>query len=212
VFALPLEQHTSMVRMSAQSWLDGVNTEYEKLHREFELQFWGTKMALSDAKYSVTELTRTKGEMEAFLADQEKLTKAREYLAEEELSEEQRKTFKMLERTFGCYIMESKEALELREACLKTEGALEAARNKMTLGATLADGSFVELSSVGLRSKMRVDTDESVRKACWEGLRTIGEYRHARPHGPSGDRHARQSLPPAADGAALACVRASPAS
>ena len=31
----------------------------EALHRSFEEQFWGTKMALSDEKYSVAELTRT---------------------------------------------------------------------------------------------------------------------------------------------------------
>ena len=37
-------------------------------------------MALSDPKYSVEELTRTKGEMEAFLADEAKLAKARALL------------------------------------------------------------------------------------------------------------------------------------
>ena len=34
----------------------------------------------------------------------------------------------------------------------------------MTLGATI-DGSFVELSSVGLRSKMRVDPSEEVPRS-----------------------------------------------
>jgi len=81
----------------------------------------------------------------------------------------------MFERTFGCYIMESDVALKLREQCMKTEGSLEDARNKMSLGATLK-GEFVELSSVGLRSKMRVDADEATRRACWDGLRTIGDF------------------------------------
>ena len=31
----------------AQLFIDGVNVEYENLHRAFEAQFWGTKMALS---------------------------------------------------------------------------------------------------------------------------------------------------------------------
>ena len=85
------------------------------------------------------------------------------------------KTLKMLERTFGCYIMESEEALALRKEATAIEGTLEASRNKMTLGATI-DGKFEEMSSVGLRNKMRTDPNESTRKACWEGLRTIGDF------------------------------------
>jgi hypothetical protein len=53
-----------------QSFIDEVNDEYEGLHRSFEEQFWGTKMALADPALSVDELTRTKSEMEAFLADE----------------------------------------------------------------------------------------------------------------------------------------------
>jgi oligoendopeptidase F len=133
-------------------------------------------MALADAKFSVAELTRTKAEMEAFLADEKKLTATRSYLQKAEgLTAEQKKTLTLFERTFGCYIMESAEAKELRAKAMAIEGSLEDARNRMTLGATL-DGSFCELSSVGLRNKMRVDPDEAVRKACWEGLRTIGDF------------------------------------
>ena len=32
------------------------------------------------------------------------------------------------------------------------------------------------MSSVGLRSRMRVDSDEASRRACWEGLRSIGDF------------------------------------
>jgi len=51
----------------------------------------------------------------------------------------------------------------------------ENARNKMALGATIG-GQFQELSSVALRNKMRVDTAEEVREACWKGLRSIGDF------------------------------------
>ena len=71
--------------------------------------------------------------------------------------------------------MESEEAVKLRAASTAIEGKLEDARNKMRLGATIG-GDFVELSSVGLRSKMRVDPKEEVRRACWDGLRTIGDF------------------------------------
>ena len=161
--------------MGAASFINSVNTEYEALHKSFEEQFWGTKMALSDERYSVPELTRTKGEMEAFLADEQKLKMTREHLAKGELSEAEQKTLALFERTFQCYIMESAEAKELRATGTQIEGALEDARNKMRLGATI-DGSFAELSSVGLRSKMRVDPREEVRRACWDGMRSIGDF------------------------------------
>jgi len=160
--------------MSAAQFIDEVNSQYEVLHRDFEQQFWGTKMALS-GDYSVSKLTETKEKMEAFLADADKLKRTRELQGEAALSETQQMTLKLFERTFGCYIMESAEAREKRAECLKIEGALEDARNKLTLGATIG-GEFVEMSSVGLRSRMRVDADPAVRRACFEGLLKIGEF------------------------------------
>jgi hypothetical protein len=164
----------------AQVFIDQVNTEYEQLHRAFEMQFWGTKMALADPSYSVDELTRTKGEMESFLADEAKLSQTRELLAAASVSEEEvptaiTKSLQLFEKTFGCYIMESDEAKELRAEATKIEGKLEDERNKMVLGATI-DGKFEEMSSVGLRSKLRVDPAEEVREACYEGLNKIGEF------------------------------------
>jgi oligoendopeptidase F len=166
-------------------FIDQTNSQYEKVHRSFEEQFWGTKMALSDgtvladgkgpSKYSVDELTRTKMEMEAFLADPAKLEKTREFLKADGLGEEELKTLKIFERTFGCYIMESDIAREKREESMKLEGKLESQRNTMKLGAQMADG-FQEMSSVGLRNKMRTSPNEAERKACYEGLRSIGPF------------------------------------
>lgn len=157
------------------NFIDSTNASYERLHRDFELQFWGTKMALSGASYSTAELMRTKGEMEAFLADEAKLKKTRELLESVPADSDHAKTLKMLERTFGCYIMESEEAKALRSEATKIEGQLESARNTLSLGATI-DGKFEEMSSVGLRNKVRVDPDEKVRKACYEGLSKIGDF------------------------------------
>jgi hypothetical protein len=61
-------------------------------------------MALSGSQYSTEELTRTKGEMEDFLADEAKLAKTRELLKTVADDSVEAKTLKMLERTFGCYI------------------------------------------------------------------------------------------------------------
>jgi oligoendopeptidase F len=159
----------------AQSFVDQINADYEELHRSFEMQFWGTKMALADDKYSVTELTRTKGEMESFLADESKLAQVRQLLQDTLPDDPIVVTLKMLERSFGCYIMESEEAKELRTQATELEGTLESERNDLVLGATI-DGTFEEMSSVGLRSKIRVAQDESVRKACFEGLTKIGDF------------------------------------
>mmetsp|Transcript_23191 Transcript_23191/g.45019 ORF Transcript_23191/g.45019 Transcript_23191/m.45019 type:complete len:630 (-) Transcript_23191:185-2074(-) len=172
--------------MRAQEFIDTINSGYEVVHKAFEAQFWGTKMVLSDGtkladgtvtpKFNTEELTRTKKAMEDFLADQSKLDKTRELLASPDITPDQTKVLKMFERTFGCYIMESKEAQKLREESMTIEGSLEAARNTMKLGAEIPGEGFKEMSSVGLRTRMRTHADESVRKAMYEGLRTIGPF------------------------------------
>lgn len=90
-----------MSTTDVKTFIDSTNAVYETLHREFELQFWGTKMNLSDPKYSTAELTRTKTEMEAFLADEMKLAKTREFLKSLPVNSPEIPTLKMLERTFG---------------------------------------------------------------------------------------------------------------
>lgn len=179
---------SSAAELQPQHFIDSVNSEYEELHKAFETQFWGTKMALASENYSTSELTRTKADMEAFLADPQQLATSRELLSgNHELSTEQTTALKLFERTFSCYIMESETARSLRKKCTEIEGALESARNDLVLGAHLPvqdsnngeetiTTEFSELSSVGLRSRMRVDSDERVREACFEGLREIGNF------------------------------------
>jgi hypothetical protein len=52
-------------------------------------------MNISGSQYSVDELSRTKGEMEAFLADEEKLLKTRELLKDLPEDSDHAKTLKM---------------------------------------------------------------------------------------------------------------------
>ena len=106
-------------------------------------------MALGGGAYSPAELTRTKGAMEAFLADKSKLKRTRELLRHQDapslLSPAQATTLRMFERTFGCYIMGSARAAALREENTALEAALESARNAMRLGATIG-GHFLDIS------------------------------------------------------------------
>jgi Zn-dependent oligopeptidase len=79
-----------------------------------------------------------------------------------------------MEKTFACYtIAPGSKALKARLTA--QEGALEAARNAMELGYSRpSDGVFVAASSVLLRTTMRTSSDEALRKACYDGVRTIG--------------------------------------
>ena len=166
----------------AQSFIDEINADYEQLHRSFENNFWATKMALASPEYSTDELVRTKAAMETFLASEEKLARTRALLqsdrSEQVLSDAQRSTLLLFERTFGCYIMESPEARRLRGKATALEGQLEKERNDLVLGTVDPHtGALVEeLSSVGLRNKMRVSEDEAVRQSCFEGLAAIPSF------------------------------------
>jgi len=163
-----------------QTFIDKTNVEYDRLHKAFEDQFWGTKMALS-GPFSTECLTRTKNEMEGFLQDQGRHKQVKEWMSSGKGSEDQKKVLRIFDRTFSCYLMSSEEATKLRERITQLEGDLEAKRNKMALGFQDPSGDdgkkrFVELSSVGLRNKMRTSDREDVRKACYEGIRSIGPF------------------------------------
>jgi oligoendopeptidase F len=162
--------------VALQTFINTVNDGYERVHLDFEDQFWGTKMALKDARFTTDALTETKGKMEQFLMQPEKLEETRRWIKSGLANEEQKRVLKIFERTFSCYIMESDEAKALREEVTKKESELEAQRNTMKLGADLPGEGFKEISSVGLRNRMRTDTDEFVRKACYEGVSSIGPF------------------------------------
>jgi hypothetical protein len=169
-----------------QRFINDVNARYEGVHKRFEEQFWGTKMALPDGtmlsdgttvpEFSVAELTRTKQAMEGFLADAEKLAETRALIETGAATPEQLKVLRIFEKTFKSYIMESVEARAERERATVLEGELEDSRNKMRLGATLPGKGFVEMSSVGLRTRMRTAESEEERRACFDGLRSIGPF------------------------------------
>jgi hypothetical protein len=92
-------------------------------------------------------------------------------------SEGQRHVLKLMERTFGCYIMEGAAPRAIKAELMELETELEGSRQQMKLGYTdPASGEFKAGSSVLLRNKMRTSSDEAERKACYEGLRAIGPF------------------------------------
>ena len=45
------ERRQSVAAEQVQSFINTVNTGYESVHKRFEEQFWGTKMALPDGLF-----------------------------------------------------------------------------------------------------------------------------------------------------------------
>ena len=158
-----------------QAFIDATNAEYERVHCDFEKQFWGTKMNLKAGAFSTAQLGATKEAMEAFLRDAPRLATAKAYAAD--ATSEQKVVLDCFCRTFACYQMSSDAAVALRQKSTAIEDALSEKRNAMTLGYTVpASGEFEEKSSVGLRTVMRTADDAAVREAAWRGLRSIGPF------------------------------------
>ncbi|KAJ3028000.1 UNVERIFIED_CONTAM: hypothetical protein HDU68_002682 [Siphonaria sp. JEL0065] len=160
---------------STTQFIEQFNTLYEQKHKAFEDNFWATKMNLKGC--SSDELTRTKNELDTFLGDASMLQKVQELLKAKDLSPENEKTLKIFERTFKCYIITDKEGIAMREDLNRLEAKLAEDRRAFKLGYTdPVSKQFVEASSVQLRSIMRTSENEELRKACFEGMRSIGPF------------------------------------
>jgi hypothetical protein len=164
----------------AKAFVDKFNADYEAKHERFEDQFWGTKMALRDPKFSAENLSQAKKEKEDLLSDFETLEKAkhlRQSLDGASSAADLKKCLDIIVRTCSCYTT-SPEIREVRELTSQKESQLEMARNRMKLGYTKPgdEETFVEMSSVGLRNLMSTNSDDATRKAAYEGLRTIGRF------------------------------------
>lgn len=166
-----------MTTKEALEFVEKFNADYEARHRAFEEQFWGTKMNLKDPRYSADELTHTKTAMEALLQDSKTFQTAKEYRSKLSASADERltKTLDIIIRTCQCYQM-NEEAAAIRRETSQLESSLEMSRNSMKLGYSLQDGEFVDATSVKLRNLMRTAEVESVRRAVYEGIRSIGPF------------------------------------
>jgi len=172
-----------------------INARYLALHKAFEDQFWATKMGLASADQRA--LSSSKTAMEAFLADGARLAAVRAAsavpgaagadsppppadpalaaLAAAQPSPAQAATLATLERAFAVNQLPTPQAAALREELNGLEADLQADRNAMALGYTHpATGAFVEASGVQLRNLMRASPDEALRRAAYDGLRSVG--------------------------------------
>jgi len=129
-------------------FIENFNRDYLQRHKSYEDNFWETKMDLKGN--SVENLNTSFNALETFLGDQKTLEKVRELLKRTDgsVSEEQKIVLNQIEKTLKCYIVESDDA----------------------------NGKVVDTTPTVIRTKMRSDPEESVRKSCWEMLRKNGPF------------------------------------
>ena len=161
------------IHLQARAFVDSFNHMYASRHYLFEEQFWGTKMALK-GDFTAENLASTKKQLEDFLSDDHTVEQAKQYRASLGEDSDVTKILDVIIRT--CKTLPP-TAKVIRESTNELESQLEMMRNNMKLGYfDKASDQFKEMSSVGLRNLMRTAKDESVRKAAYEGLRSVGPF------------------------------------
>eukprot|EP00998_Keelungia_sp_KM082_P007964 NODE_414_length_1972_cov_64.067751_g407_i0.p1 GENE.NODE_414_length_1972_cov_64.067751_g407_i0~~NODE_414_length_1972_cov_64.067751_g407_i0.p1 ORF type:complete len:644 (+),score=174.10 NODE_414_length_1972_cov_64.067751_g407_i0:29-1933(+) len=166
----------SVDSMASQSSLvSEFSLRYEQLHKAFEDNFWATKMNLAGC--SGKALTDTKVEYESWLSDINNLQRVRTEKQKPDLTDADKHVLNIMEKTFQCYLIEDRAAKALRDDTTRLETELEESRGNMDLGYTdPKTNQHVTKSSVQLRTLMSTNPEESVRKAAYEGLVSIGPF------------------------------------
>jgi hypothetical protein len=161
-------------------FLDRLNAEYERLHTAKEDAFWRARMGLvDDADAAQRELDELEIEVSGFLQDPARLTEVRAELARARAEGADAETLTALrgwEATFAVHAIDDREARALAAEIVGDEGRLERARGAMELCYVDGQGRRVQASSVKLAMLLRSEADPGLRRAAWEGLRSIEPY------------------------------------
>jgi hypothetical protein len=157
------------------SLLTNLNQRYLQLHMAKENAFWESKMGLKEAVEGDFETKEI--ELKAYISDASILPIIRTELERTDLSEEERLGLQGWLRFFEANTIESPEAIALQKKIIEMEGALERQRRDMELGyIDPVTGEFRQASSVELALLISASPDEAVRRAAWEGLRSIERF------------------------------------
>ncbi|MBM3992065.1 MAG: peptidase M3, partial [Planctomycetes bacterium] len=153
-----------------------LDARYAALHTAKEDAFWTARMGLAaDAAAAQSTLDRLDIELNSFLQDPARLAEVRAALAHSS-EPELRTRLEGWVRTFESHVIDSAQARELAARITQLEGQLEHARGEMELGYRASDGSFVRATSVKLAAMLRSESDERLRRAAWDGLRSIERF------------------------------------
>jgi len=157
------------------SLLKQLNEEYLTLHTAKEDAFWSAKMGLSGSVPGDFEAKEIR--LKEYISDASKLPAIRRELERDDLNQEERIGLEGWVRFFEANAIESDEAKALQRKLVEMEGDLERARRDMNLGYVDPDsGEFKPASSVDLALLMTTSKSESLRRAAWEGLRSIEPF------------------------------------
>ena len=156
----------------AEQLLAELNSEYAKLHREFEEAFWIFQMGDHSIETGMNEAEKTR---DLFRSDSGNLAKVQSVLAEPDLSAEHKSRLLVWENFFKLY-QTPPELRLLRDEIADLESKISQKLANQSEGYENPDTKeFVPASKIKMRMMIRTDPNESIRKACFlalEGLST----------------------------------------
>ncbi|MGH2569948.1 MAG: M3 family metallopeptidase, partial [bacterium] len=151
--------------------IDDLNESYLERHRHKETAFWETRMGLADRH---AELAEADVELKEFLGDGERLAELRR-LREKAVTAEQKQVLDGWILMFSRNQVEDPDARAMLRDIVARESALQKARGEMRLGYEGSAG-FVAASSVALGNAVRTNPDVRIRRAAFDGLRSIETF------------------------------------
>lgn len=155
---------------------DQLNRDYLALHVAKEEAFWTAYMGLADDNAAARgELDKREIALSGWLQAPEQLQQVLDAMPGA-ASADERVALEGWKHTFIAHGIAKPEGRALAAKIIEMEGALANARMAMKLGYNNPQQGFVAASSVRLGTMVRSDPDESMRRAAWEGLRSIETY------------------------------------
>ncbi len=164
-------------------YLKALNQDYEALHTAKEDAFWTAYMGLrADGDVAREEFATHEKALMGWLQDPNRLSVARGHLekagaSSDTLNEAERTALNGWVHTLQAHAIDSAEARALAAELIDLEAKLAKSRGEMKLGYTdPVSGEFEECGLVKLSTTLRMEADEAMRRAAWQGLRSIENY------------------------------------
>jgi Zn-dependent oligopeptidase len=157
--------------------LDQLTNDFLKVHTQKEDLFWETKMGLGqDPRESQKKLSQAEIAAQNFIQDAQKLKLIKE-VEPAVKSDDERKALDGWKNMFRANAIEDPKAQALSSEIIELEGKLQSARGGMNLGYTdPKTGAHVPATSTLLANMLRMEPDEALRKAAYEGMRSIEPF------------------------------------
>jgi len=164
--------------MTESRLIDGLNQDYAQLHTAKEDAFWSAYMGLSDdVPAARASLDEKEIAMQRWLREPGRLQQVRSRLAsaadDPGTDADELVALRGWENTLEANGIEGEESRALAEEIVAAESELAKRRGAMELGYEDPKLGFTRASSVKLGTMLANDPDPALRKAAWEGLRSI---------------------------------------